>query len=62
MSDIVKAVTYVTNIRFQANAGKCRAEAPAEAPPPVHTFLNINQLAWPRMLVEVDIIAITRER
>jgi enamine deaminase RidA (YjgF/YER057c/UK114 family) len=61
MDDIVKAVTYVTDIRFQANAGKCRAEALAGAPPPVHTFLNINQLAWPGMLVEVDIIAVTKE-
>jgi len=25
----------------------------------VHTFLNINQLAWPGMLVEVDVIAAT---
>ena len=61
LADTVKIVTYVTDIRFQANAGKCRAEALAGAPPPVHTFLNINQLAWPGMLVEVDIIAVTKE-
>jgi enamine deaminase RidA (YjgF/YER057c/UK114 family) len=24
---------------------------------PVHTFLNVNQLAFPGMLVEIDIIA-----
>ena len=36
-------------------------EALAGAPQPVHTFLNINQLAWPGMLVEVDVIAITKE-
>jgi 2-iminobutanoate/2-iminopropanoate deaminase len=41
--------------------GKCRAEALAGAPQPVHTFLNINQLAWPGMLVEMDVIAITKE-
>jgi hypothetical protein len=38
-----------------------RSEALAGAPQPVHTFLNINQLAWPGMLVEVDVIAITKE-
>jgi enamine deaminase RidA (YjgF/YER057c/UK114 family) len=59
MNDIVKVVTYVTDIRFQADAGKCRAEALGGAPQPVHTFLNINQLAWPGMLVEVDVTAIT---
>ena len=37
------------------------SEALAGAPQPVHTFLNINQLAWPGMLVEVDVIAITKE-
>jgi 2-iminobutanoate/2-iminopropanoate deaminase len=61
MADVVKVVTYVTDIRNQAEAGKCRAEALAGAPQPVHTFLNINQLAWPGMLVEVDVIAITKE-
>ena len=39
----------------------CRTEALGGAPQPVHTFLNINQLAWPGMLVEVDVIAITKE-
>src|SRR5579859_6908333 len=61
MNDMVKVVTYVTDIRNQVDAGKCRAEALAGAPQPVHTFLNINQLAWPGMLVEVDVIAITKE-
>lgn len=61
MNDLVKVVTYVTDIRNQVDAGKCRAEALAGAPQPVHTFLNINQLAWPGMLVEIDVIAITKE-
>jgi enamine deaminase RidA (YjgF/YER057c/UK114 family) len=61
MNDVVKVVTYVTDIRNLAEAGKCRAEALGGAPQPVHTFLNINQLAWPGMLVEVDVIAITKE-
>ncbi len=61
MNDVVKIVTYVTDIRNQAEAGKCRSEALDGAPQPVHTFLNINQLAGPGMLVEVDVIAITKE-
>jgi len=60
MNDVVKVVTYVTDIRNQAETGKCRAEALAGAPQPVHTFLNINQLAWSGMLVEMDVIAITK--
>jgi enamine deaminase RidA (YjgF/YER057c/UK114 family) len=61
MNDVVKVVTYVTDIRNQQQAGKCRAEALGGAPQPVHTFLNISQLAWPGMLVEMDVIAITKE-
>ena len=60
MNDLVKVVTYVTDIRNLPEAGKCRSEALAGAPQPVHTFLNINALAWPGMMVEVDVIAITK--
>jgi 2-iminobutanoate/2-iminopropanoate deaminase len=60
MNDLVKVVTYVTDVRNLPEAGKCRSEALAGAPQPVHTFLNINALAWPGMMVEVDAIAITK--
>jgi enamine deaminase RidA (YjgF/YER057c/UK114 family) len=59
MNDVVKVVTYVTDVRNLPEAGKCRTEALGGAQQPVHTFLNINQLAWPGMLVEVDVIAST---
>jgi 2-iminobutanoate/2-iminopropanoate deaminase len=62
LADTVKIVTYVTDIRFQMDAGKCRGEAFAGMPLPVHTFLNINQLAWPGMLVEVDVTAVVANK
>ncbi len=55
--DVVKVVTYVTDMRYQADYGKCRLEAFGAAPPPAHTLLNIVQLAWPGMMVEVDVTA-----
>ena len=58
-NDVVKIVTYVTDMRFQADVGKCRTEAFGPAPAPAHTLLNITQLAWPGMLVEVDVTAVT---
>jgi len=58
MADVVKQVTYVTDVRFQKDAGVCRREAYGDAPLPAHTFLNVSQLAWPGMLVEYDVIAI----
>jgi 2-iminobutanoate/2-iminopropanoate deaminase len=57
MNDVVKQVTYVVDARHQQLAGQCRREAYGEAPLPVHTFLNVSQLAWPAMLVEFDVIA-----
>jgi 2-iminobutanoate/2-iminopropanoate deaminase len=55
--DIVKIVSYVTDMRFQADYGKCRSEIFGATPPPAHTLLNIVQLAWPGMMVEVDVTA-----
>lgn len=55
--DVVKMVTYVTDIRYQTEYGACRRAVFGDAPMPAHTFLNINQLAWPGMLVEIDVTA-----
>ena len=60
LGDIAKMITYVTDIRFQPDYGRCRREAFGEHPLPAHTFLNINQLAWPGMMVEIDATAVVK--
>ena len=57
LGDIVKMVTYMTDVRYQADYGRCRQETFGTAPMPAHTLLVINQLAWPGMLVEIDVTA-----
>jgi 2-iminobutanoate/2-iminopropanoate deaminase len=57
LSDVVKIVSYVTDMRYQADYGKCRSEVFGAVPPPAHTLLNISQLAWPGMMLEVDVTA-----
>jgi len=57
LADVVKQVTYVTDARYVGQAGERRREAYGEAALPVHTFVNVSQLAWPDMMVEFDIIA-----
>lgn len=57
MHSVVKQVTYVTDIRHFKDASAIRAEEYGNASLPAHTFLNINQLAFPGMLFEIDIIA-----
>jgi 2-iminobutanoate/2-iminopropanoate deaminase len=59
LADVVKQVTYVTDIRFFEDVSKCRKEAYAGLPLPVHTFLTVTQLAFPGMLVEIDVTVAT---
>jgi enamine deaminase RidA (YjgF/YER057c/UK114 family) len=57
LADIVKATTYVTDIRYREEMRKCRQETFKDLPLPPHTFLNVVQLARPGMMFEVDVVA-----
>jgi enamine deaminase RidA (YjgF/YER057c/UK114 family) len=57
LGDIVKMVTYMTDVRYQPEFGKCRQEVFGTTPMPAHTLLTISQLAWPGMMVEIDVTA-----
>jgi 2-iminobutanoate/2-iminopropanoate deaminase len=58
LADVVKQVVYVTDVRFQSPVRKCRDEAYGKGPIPANTFLVINGLASPTMLLEIDITAV----
>ena len=58
LGDVVKMVTYMTDVRYQPDYGKCRVEEFGNNPLPAHTLLTISQLAWPGMMVEIDVTAI----
>jgi 2-iminobutanoate/2-iminopropanoate deaminase len=58
LGDVVKMVTYITDARYQPDYGKCRVEAFGSNPLPAHTLVNISQLAWPGMMVEIDATAV----
>jgi enamine deaminase RidA (YjgF/YER057c/UK114 family) len=58
LGDIVKMVTYMTDVRHQADYGRCRQETFGTTPMPAHTLLTISQLAWPGMMVEIDVTAV----
>jgi 2-iminobutanoate/2-iminopropanoate deaminase len=57
MNDVVRIMTYTTDVRFFQDALKCRGEAFGNAPIPASTFLVVSQLAWPNMAIEVDVTA-----
>jgi 2-iminobutanoate/2-iminopropanoate deaminase len=58
LGDVAKMVSYITDVRHQPDYGKCRVEAFGSYPLPAHTLLTINQLAWPGMIVEIDVTAV----
>lgn len=57
LSDIVKATSYVTDVRYREEMRICRQETFKGLPLPPHTFLNVVQLARPGMMFEVDVVA-----
>src|SRR5947207_13210673 len=59
VENVDKVVTYVTDIRYFFDAGKCRADAYAGATQPACTFLVVTARAWPSMLIKVDVTACT---
>lgn len=58
MEHVVKITTYVTDASFLPAYSKCRIEAFGDAPLSPHTFVVVQRLAWPDMLVEVDVTAV----
>ncbi len=58
LADVVKQVVYVTDVRYQADVGKCRKEAYGNGPIPANTFLVVSALAIPGMLLEIDVTAV----
>ncbi len=62
LADVVKMVTYVTDMRYGMDYGKCRVEQFANNPLPAHTLINISQLAWPGMMIEIDVTAMVANK
>lgn len=58
LGDVVKVVTYLTDMRASADFAKCRQDAFRTIPMPAHTLVSVSQLAWPGMLIEIDVTAI----
>lgn len=61
-ADVVKQVTYITDIRYRSISIECRQEAYADTSMPPHTSLCVSQLARPGMMVELDVIAVVGEK
>lgn len=58
LADVVKITAYLLDPRAFPAYHQARREAFQGIAPPAHTLLVISALAWPGMLVEVDLTAV----
>lgn len=58
LSHAVKIVTYITDLRYRLDMGKCIREAWGDITFPTNTLIGVDALAFPEMIIEVDVTAI----
>jgi 2-iminobutanoate/2-iminopropanoate deaminase len=58
LADVVKVTTYLTDQRYRTTMGKCIGETWGGVTFPVHTLIGVAGLAFPEMMIEVDVTAI----
>ena len=58
LGDVVKVTTYMTDLRHRLTMGKCIGESWGGVTFPVHTLIGVSALAFPEMIVEVDVTAV----
>ena len=61
LKDAVKMTVYVTDMRYRLDWAKCSGEAFAGATVPAQTLIGISQLAFPEMMLEIDVTAVAHE-
>jgi enamine deaminase RidA (YjgF/YER057c/UK114 family) len=62
LSDVVKVTTYMTDLRYRLDMGKCVGASWGGVTFPVHTLIGVAALAFPEMIVEVDVTAIVQAK
>jgi 2-iminobutanoate/2-iminopropanoate deaminase len=58
LSHVVKVTTYMTDLRQRVSMGKCVDEAWGDIRFPANTLLGVSALAFPDMILEVDVTAV----
>ena len=58
LADVVKVTTYITDLRHRLTLGKCVGDTWGGVTFPTNTLIGVAALAFPEMIVEVDVTAI----
>jgi 2-iminobutanoate/2-iminopropanoate deaminase len=61
MNHVVKITSYLTDMKGRVPYGQCLGKNFGTAPLPVHTLIGVTGLAFPEMMLETDVTAITSE-
>jgi enamine deaminase RidA (YjgF/YER057c/UK114 family) len=61
LNHVVKVVSYLTDMKNRVPYGQCLTRNFGAAPLPVHTLIGVAALAFPEMMVETDVTAVTPE-
>lgn len=60
--DVVKITTYMTDLRYRLDMGKCIGASWGGVTFPSHTLIGVAALAFPEMIVEVDATAVVQAK
>ena len=62
LADAVKITTYMTDLRYRLDMGKCIGASWGGVQFPSHTLIGVAALAFPEMIVEVDVTAVVQAK
>ena len=62
LGDAVKITTYMTDLRHRLDMGKCIGASWGGVQFPSHTLIGVAALAFPEMIVEVDVTAVVQAK
>ena len=60
LADVVKVTTYMTDLRYRLEMGKCIGASWGGVTFPSHTLIGVEALAFPEMIIEVDATAVVQ--
>ncbi|MBX9827375.1 MAG: RidA family protein [Xanthobacteraceae bacterium] len=61
LKEAVKMTVYVTDMRYRLDWAKCSQDNFAGERVPAQTLVGISSLAFPEMMVEIDVTAVSHE-
>jgi 2-iminobutanoate/2-iminopropanoate deaminase len=62
LSHVVKVTTYITDLRHRVTLGKCIGDTWGNVTFPANTLIGVGALAFPEMIIEVDVTAIVERK